>query len=172
MSPVIPLPVTPADHAACAATGILRRVGEKWSVLILVVLRDRPYGFNELDRTVQGLSRRILTRTLRTLEADGLISRRETPDRVEYALTGRGRSLLPLIIAIGEWALAAPGPEVAPPGPEDDEEQGQHAEAEDPPERAGEGVGRGVRPGEQALQDHGDDRSHRPTPARRWSARS
>lgn len=104
MSPVITLPVTPADREACAATDVLRRVGEKWSVLILALLGTRPYGFNELDRAVQGLSRRILTRTLRTLEADGLISRRETPQRVEYALTDRGRSLLPLVIAIGEWA--------------------------------------------------------------------
>ncbi|WP_326552236.1 winged helix-turn-helix transcriptional regulator [Micromonospora sp. NBC_01813] len=106
MSPVIPIPVTAADHAACAATDILRRVGEKWSVLILAVLSDGPYGFNELDRAVHGLSRRILTRTLRILEADGLVSRRQHPDRVEYALTDLGRSLLPLIIAIGEWAVA------------------------------------------------------------------
>ncbi|MDG4798754.1 helix-turn-helix domain-containing protein [Micromonospora sp. WMMD1082] len=106
MSPVLRLPVTPADHDACAATDILRRVGEKWSVLILAVLQDRPYGFNELDRAVQGLSRRILTRTLRLLEGDGLVSRRSTAERVEYALTDLGRSLLPLIIALGEWAVA------------------------------------------------------------------
>jgi DNA-binding HxlR family transcriptional regulator len=105
MSPVLPLPVTDEDRSTCAATEILRRVGEKWSVLVLAVLRERPYGFNELDRTIAGLSRRILTRTLRTLEADGLISRSEKPDRVEYALTDLGRSLLPLIIAIGEWAV-------------------------------------------------------------------
>ena len=105
MSPELSLPVTLADREACEATDILRRVGEKWSVLILAVLRERPYGFNELDRTVHGLSRRILTRTLRTLESDGLISRRQTPERVEYALTDQGRSLIPLIIAIGEWAV-------------------------------------------------------------------
>jgi DNA-binding HxlR family transcriptional regulator len=105
MSPVLPLPVTLADRASCAATDILRRVGEKWSVLILALLADRPYGFNELDRTVHGLSRRILTRTLRTLESDGLVRRRQTPERVEYALTDLGRSLLPLVIAIGEWAI-------------------------------------------------------------------
>ncbi|MFC7545613.1 winged helix-turn-helix transcriptional regulator [Plantactinospora sp. GCM10030261] len=104
MSPVLPLPVTPDDHVGCAATEVLRRVGEKWSVLVLALLSDGPYGFNELDRAVHGLSRRILTRTLRTLERDGLVSRTETPLRVEYALTGLGRSLLPLVIAIGEWA--------------------------------------------------------------------
>ncbi|MEV0717342.1 helix-turn-helix domain-containing protein [Asanoa sp. NPDC050611] len=105
MSPVLPLPVTEADRSTCAATDVLRRVGEKWSVLVLAVLREGPYGFNELDRTIAGVSRRILTRTLRTLESDGLVSRRETPDRVEYALTDLGRSLLPLVIAIGEWAV-------------------------------------------------------------------
>ncbi|MBM2616262.1 helix-turn-helix transcriptional regulator [Actinoplanes sp. LDG1-06] len=104
MSPLLPLPVTAADRDSCAATDILRRVGEKWSVLILALLAERPYGFNELDRTVEPVSRRILTRTLRTLEADGLISRSETPERVRYALTPLGRSLLPLIVALGEWA--------------------------------------------------------------------
>ncbi|MEU1400278.1 helix-turn-helix domain-containing protein [Micromonospora zamorensis] len=106
MSPALRLPVTLADHAACPATDVLRRVGEKWSVLVLAVLRERPHGFNELDRTIHGLSRRILTRTLRTLESDGLISRQQTPERVEYALTDLGRSLLPLVIAVGEWAVA------------------------------------------------------------------
>ncbi len=106
MSPLLPPLVTEADRAGCAATGILRRVGEKWSVLILAILSgDRPYGFNELDRKVEGLSRRILTRTLRSLEADGLVSRQARADRVEYTLTDLGRSLLPLIVALGEWAV-------------------------------------------------------------------
>jgi len=104
MSPLLQLPVTPADRDACAATDVLRRVGEKWSVLVLALLSAGPRGFNELDRAVDGLSRRILTRTLRALESDGLVSRRETPHRVEYALTDLGRSLLPLVVAIGEWA--------------------------------------------------------------------
>ncbi|MEV6301370.1 helix-turn-helix domain-containing protein [Actinoplanes sp. NPDC051861] len=106
MSPVIPLPVTAADRESCTASEILARVGEKWSVLILVILRDGPRGFNEIDRTVHGLSRRILTRTLRILASDGLISRRRTAQRVEYALTDLGSSLLPLVIALGEWAVA------------------------------------------------------------------
>lgn len=106
MSPLLPPLVTETDRASCAATDVLRRVGEKWSVLVLAILNDdRPYGFNELDRTIEGLSRRILTRTLRTLEADGLISRRPSGDRVEYTLTDLGRSLMPLIVALGEWAV-------------------------------------------------------------------
>lgn len=106
MSPVLQFPVTAADRDACEATEILRRVGEKWSVLILGLLSTGPHGFNQIDRAIEGLSRRILTRTLRTLESDGLISRRELPHRVEYALTDLGRSLLPLIVALGEWAVA------------------------------------------------------------------
>jgi DNA-binding HxlR family transcriptional regulator len=106
MSPVLPLPVTTASRETCTATDVLRLVGEKWTVLILVVLRDAgPSGFNRLDRTVEGLSRRILTRTLRGLEEDGLISRRATASHVEYALTDLGGSLLPLILAVGEWAV-------------------------------------------------------------------
>ncbi|GIF70498.1 winged helix-turn-helix transcriptional regulator [Asanoa siamensis] len=126
MSPVIPLPVTATDRAACPATDVLRRVGEKWSVLVLALLSTGPYGFNELDRTIHDLSRRILTRTLRTLEGDGLVSRRETPERVEYALTDLGRSLLPLVIALGEWAVEH-APEITAartrttPGPASDE---------------------------------------------------
>ncbi len=105
MSPLLPPVVTETDRASCTATDILRSVGEKWSVLVLAILNDdRPHGFNELDRTIEGLSRRILTRTLRNLEADGLFSRHPTPDRVEYSLTDLGRSLLPLVIALGEWA--------------------------------------------------------------------
>ncbi|MFB9849763.1 winged helix-turn-helix transcriptional regulator [Micromonospora andamanensis] len=86
---------------------MLRRTGDKWSVLLMAVLAQRPYGFNELDRAVDGLSRRILTRTLRALVRDGLVDR--TPNsgpaaRVDYALSDLGRSLLPLIIEVGRWA--------------------------------------------------------------------
>jgi DNA-binding HxlR family transcriptional regulator len=106
MSPVLPLPVTTASRESCTATDVLRLVGEKWTVLVLVILRDGgPSGFNRLDRTVEGLSRRILTRTLRNLEENGLISRRVTTSHVEYAITGLGASLLPLILAVGEWAV-------------------------------------------------------------------
>ena len=105
---VIALPVTADDRAACPATDVLRRVGERWSVLVLALLDQRGYGFNELDRTIQDLSRRMLTRTLRTLERDGLVRRTLTSDpsaRVEYTLTDLGRSLLPLVVALGEWAV-------------------------------------------------------------------
>lgn len=103
----IPVPVTLADRASCSASELLARVGDKWSVLVLSLLSQRGYGFNELDRAVSGLSRRMLTRTLHGLVRDGLVSRTAQPRpaaRVEYALTELGRSLLPLVVALGEWA--------------------------------------------------------------------
>ncbi|MBE1485500.1 winged helix-turn-helix transcriptional regulator [Plantactinospora soyae] len=105
----IRVPVTLADRAACSASEVLHRVGDKWSVLVLSLLSQRGYGFNELDRAVHGLSRRMLTRTLGALVRDGLVSRTPgsgTAARVEYALTALGRSLLPLVVALGEWAVA------------------------------------------------------------------
>ncbi|WP_117209284.1 winged helix-turn-helix transcriptional regulator [Allorhizocola rhizosphaerae] len=104
---MFPVPVLTLDRLSCKATDVLSRVGEKWSMLILGLLSVRAYGFNELDRTIEGLSRRILTRTLRTLEREGLVRRTPPADgsqRVEYVLTELGRSLLPLVVALGEWA--------------------------------------------------------------------
>jgi DNA-binding HxlR family transcriptional regulator len=103
-----PGPVTVDDHQNCPATGVLRRVGDKWSVVILSVLARGAHGFNELDRTVEGLSRRMLTRTLRGLEEEGLISRTvhpSVPPRVDYALTELGRSFLEPVTALGLWAV-------------------------------------------------------------------
>jgi DNA-binding HxlR family transcriptional regulator len=107
MFPVITVPVTATDRAACAATDILQRIGEKWSLLVLALLAERRYGFNELDRAVPDLSRRMLVRTLQSLIRDGLVRRgepRSVAGRVEYDLTDLGRSLLPLVQAVGEWA--------------------------------------------------------------------
>ena len=104
----IAVPVTPEERDACQAVDVLRRVGDKWSMLVLYLLSQRSYGFNELDRAVHGLSRRILTRTLRQLEQDGLVSRTVhagAAARVEYALTELGGSLLPLVQAVGQRAV-------------------------------------------------------------------
>lgn len=105
---LIPVPVTTADRAACPVSDLLGRVGDKWSVLVLTLVAERPYGFNELDRAVHDLSRRILTLTLRQLERDGLISRDVRPGKaagVAYSATGLGRSLLRLIVPLGQWVL-------------------------------------------------------------------
>lgn len=107
MSPRIPVPVSAHHRSECTAVDVLRRSGDKWSVLLMALLESRSYGFNELDRAVDGLSRRILMRTLRTLVRDGLVDRAPQPGpaaRVEYTLSNLGRSLLPLIVAVGRWA--------------------------------------------------------------------
>jgi DNA-binding HxlR family transcriptional regulator len=95
------------QHRACPVTALLHRLGDRWSPVLLRRLAERPYGFNELDRAVDGLSRRMLTRTLRALEADGLVSRTVGPGRaarVEYALTPRGRDLREQLRVLGIWA--------------------------------------------------------------------
>jgi DNA-binding HxlR family transcriptional regulator len=86
---------------------VLLRIGDKWSVLIVMVLGNGPKRFNELRRLIQGISQRMLTLTLRNLERDGLVTRTvlaTIPPRVDYELTALGRSLLLPISALGEWA--------------------------------------------------------------------
>ncbi|MBP5889105.1 helix-turn-helix transcriptional regulator [Streptomyces sp. LBUM 1483] len=105
----VAVPVTVDDHERCPATALLRRIGDKWSPVLLSLLAERSHGFNELDRSVEGLSRRMLVRTLRSLEREGLISRTlhdETPPRAEYALTDLGRSLRELLVTMAQWAVA------------------------------------------------------------------
>jgi DNA-binding HxlR family transcriptional regulator len=88
---------------------VLGRVGDKWAVILISHLGDGPRRFNELQRLTEGVSQRMLTLTLRNLERDGLVSRTVTPTvppRVDYALTGLGRSLLEPVRALGAWALA------------------------------------------------------------------
>ena len=109
---LVQVPVTAERRAECGVSDVLARVGERWSVLVLNLVAERAYGFNELDRAIEGLSRRILTRTLRTLERDGLVRREAhgaphhgAVERVEYTATSLGRSLLPLVVALGQWAV-------------------------------------------------------------------
>jgi DNA-binding HxlR family transcriptional regulator len=88
---------------------ILSRVGDKWSVLIVIALRDGPKRFNELKRSASTISQRMLTLTLRGMERDGLIKRTVTPTnppRVDYELTALGHSLREPIEELGRWALA------------------------------------------------------------------
>jgi DNA-binding HxlR family transcriptional regulator len=88
---------------------VLSRIGDKWSVLIIMMLADRPRRFNELKRMIGGISQRMLTLTLRGLERDGLITRTAyptIPPRVDYGLTQLGRSLQTPVAALGAWAMA------------------------------------------------------------------
>ncbi len=97
------------DDPDCPVREVLDRVGDKWSVLVVVLLGQRPHRFNELRRAVDGISQRMLALTLRGLERDGLVSRTvhpTVPPRVEYALTADGRSLLGPIRALAAWAGA------------------------------------------------------------------
>jgi DNA-binding HxlR family transcriptional regulator len=88
---------------------VLARVGDKWSILVVMTLTDGPRRFNELKRIIGGISQRMLTFTLRGLERDGLVSRTVTPTippRVDYELTELGRSLQVPVQALGSWAFA------------------------------------------------------------------
>ena len=90
-----------------AVSDVLDRVGDKWSVLVVVTLGDGPKRFNELRRSIASISQRMLTLTLRGLERDGLVTRTvfpTIPPRVDYALTELGRSLLQPVGALGNWA--------------------------------------------------------------------
>jgi len=89
-------------------TEILSRVGDKWSVQVVVQLGEGPKRFNELRRLVNGISQRMLTLTLRGLERDGLVTRTvypTIPPRVDYQLTDLGCSLLKTVRALGDWAI-------------------------------------------------------------------
>src|ERR1700729_3301010 len=97
----------PADCRAIS--DILARIGDKWSVLVVTRLGDKPMRFNELRRSIGGISQRMLTLTLRGLERDGLLTRTvfpTIPPRVDYALTQLGRSLRCAVEPLGSWARA------------------------------------------------------------------
>lgn len=98
---------SPTSHDCRKVSRVLARVGDKWSVLVVMVLRDSPRRFNDIKRTLEGISQQMLTRTLRGLERDGMISRTvfpTNPPQVEYALTTLGRSLSGPLVALGQWA--------------------------------------------------------------------
>lgn len=99
-----------ASHESCKPVAeILARIGDKWSVLIVMLLGDGPKRFNEMRRLIGGISQRMLTLTMRGLERDGFVSRTAyptVPPRVDYDLTDLGRSLREPISRLGEWAFA------------------------------------------------------------------
>src|SRR5467141_1598152 len=96
----------PAD---CRRAGdILARLGDKWTILLLMVLGNRRMRFTELHRTINGISERMLTVTLRNLEHDGILIRTvypTIPPRVEYELSDRGRSLKLALAPVGKWVM-------------------------------------------------------------------
>lgn len=92
----------------CPIRNVIARFGNKWAFLVLLIIHEHEViRFNELCREIPDVSSRVLSGTLRTLEADGLISRKAypvVPPKVEYRLTNIGLSLIPHIIQLTEWA--------------------------------------------------------------------
>ena len=97
------------DRACCQEVGpVLSLVGDKWTVLVVVVLARGPRRFNEIKRLIGGITQRMLTFTLRALERDGLVRRTAfptAPPKVEYELTELGHSLREPVEALGRWAF-------------------------------------------------------------------
>ena len=97
-------------HSDCRKVSqVLARVGDKWSVLVVMQLAEGPLRFSEIKRRINGISQRMLTLTLRGLERDGLVIRTifpTIPPRVEYHLSDLGRSLRDPVMGLGQWALA------------------------------------------------------------------
>ncbi len=95
------------DCFECPIMAAIAMISDKWKVLIIYRLCDGTMRFNELMRSLQGITQRVLTQQLRELEADGLVSRKiyaEVPPRVEYSLTKVGRTLLPVLEKLEQWA--------------------------------------------------------------------
>ena len=91
----------------CPTRHVLDRIADKYTVLVIAFLQDRPKRFNELQRMITGISQKVLTQTLRSLERDGLVTRTiyaEVPPRVEYALTPLGNTLTEPLAALRDWA--------------------------------------------------------------------
>jgi DNA-binding HxlR family transcriptional regulator len=98
----------PSNPVCRTISTLLSRIGDKWTVLVVVTLGGGSRRFNELRREIPSVSQRMLTLTLRNLERDGLVSRAVTPTippRVDYALTELGHSLQKPIMALSDWAL-------------------------------------------------------------------
>ena len=100
--------LTKEELPDCPVATAVRLIGNKWKLLILRNLLTRPWRFNEMLRSIPGISQKVLTDNLRALEADGIITRTvfpEVPPRVEYALSELGDSMRPIIQAMEAWGL-------------------------------------------------------------------
>ena len=99
---------TPLVESCKPVKAVMSRVGDKWSMLIVIALRDGPLRFNAIKRATGEISQRMLTLTLRSMERDGFLSRTvtpTTPPRVDYELTALGHSLREPVEALGRWAF-------------------------------------------------------------------
>lgn len=97
---------TKDEMPACPVATTVQLIGSKWKLLIMRNLLKRPWRFNELRRDLDGISQKVLTDSLRSMEEDGIITRTvypEVPSRVEYALSDLGESMRPIIQAMEQW---------------------------------------------------------------------
>ena len=100
--------LTKDELPACPVATTVQMIGSKWKLLILRNLLQRPWRFNELQKSLEGISQKVLTDSLRSMEADGIITRTvypEVPPRVEYALSELGDTMRPIIKSMEEWGL-------------------------------------------------------------------
>ncbi len=98
--------LTKEEMPACPVATTVALIGSKWKLLIIRNLRARPWRFNELKKDLEGVSQKVLTDSLRSMEEDGLITRTvypEVPPRVEYALSELGNSMGPIIDAMADF---------------------------------------------------------------------
>ena len=97
---------TKDEMPTCPVATTVQLIGSKWKLLIMRNLLKRPWRFNKLRRDLDGISQKVLTDSLRSMENDGLVVRTvyaEVPPRVEYSLSELGKSMHPIIDAMGEW---------------------------------------------------------------------
>ena len=101
--------LTKEELPVCPVATTVALIGSKWKLLIMRNLMARPWRFNELKRDLNGISQKVLTDSLRSMEADGIITRTvypEVPPRVEYALSELGESMRPIIQSMEAWGTA------------------------------------------------------------------
>lgn len=101
--------LTKEEMPACPVATTVALIGSKWKLLILRNLMDRPWRFNELKKDLEGVSQKVLTDALRSLEEEGLVTRTvypEVPPRVEYALSQLGESMRPILDSMRLWGEA------------------------------------------------------------------
>lgn len=98
--------LTKEELPACPVATTVQMIGSKWKLLIMRNLMQRPWRFNELKKNLEGISQKVLTDSLRSMEADGIITRTvypEVPPRVEYSLSELGESMRPIMKAMEKW---------------------------------------------------------------------
>ena len=100
--------LTKDELPECPVATTVQLIGSKWKLLILRNLLERPWRFNELKRSLDGISQKVLTDSLRSMEEDGIITRTvypEVPPHVEYALSEVGETMRPILMAMQEWGM-------------------------------------------------------------------